>query len=390
MRVHATAVLASLVFASSAMAQWAPIGGTNDIMNTNSGAVGVNAAPWRGAMLEVNSSASLQYGIWATCTGTTGRAIVGLNSDSSNSSSAIYGLTNSTNGGIAVMAIANGTSGSNLGLYGSTLAPNGVGAKGVHYPSTGFGVGVVAQSNSPDGYAFYGVGARNYFSGNVGIGTTVPTAKLHVNGTARLENLPTASTAPASVVTLDSAGNAAAMAVPFANGMQEWYIDGSWTVPAGVTKVKFQMWGAGGAASVSLYTENGGSGAYGEGILNVSPGQTLNLTVGYPGTTAGGSGSASRISLGSTVLLEAGGGSGGTAGPGSGGTFTQYVSGTFITRDGYMGSEDHSLPTPPPCTGPVTQINGLSGTGVITVYADVGSGGAVNRKGARGCIKLQW
>src|SRR5208337_4130630 len=41
----------------------------------------------------------------------------------------------------------------------------------------------------PGAYGLYSVGGKNYFGGNVGIGTTTPTGMLEVNGTAKFDGL---------------------------------------------------------------------------------------------------------------------------------------------------------------------------------------------------------
>ncbi|MBP6091113.1 MAG: collagen-like protein, partial [Crocinitomicaceae bacterium] len=61
----------------------------------------------------------------------------------------------------------------------------------------------------------------------------------------------------------------------------------NWTVPSGVTSVLVEMWGAGGAGGVGMYTYcggNGGSGGYGKGAINVVPGDVISFTVGAGGT----------------------------------------------------------------------------------------------------------
>lgn len=92
----------------------------------------------------------------------------------------------------------------------------------------------------------------------------------------------------------------------------------TYTVPAGVTKLLVQLWGAGGGAS----------GGYTQGYLDVTPGENLTLIVGEKGKSNGTSGSCggggpvagpspgmsgggrSAIHRGSTELMTAGGGGG--------------------------------------------------------------------------------
>jgi len=62
------------------------------------------------------------------------------------------------------------------------------------------------------------------------------------------------------------------------NGAQQ-----SWVVPAGVTSVVVETWGAEGGAAQSGV---GGKGGYAKGLLAVTPGQTLYIYVGGKGTSA--------------------------------------------------------------------------------------------------------
>jgi hypothetical protein len=127
-------------------------------------------------------------------------------------------------------------------------------------------------------------------------------------------------------------------------GQQE-YISASgaftFTVPAGVTQVSAVCIGGGGGGSGGEVGRNqgmggGGGGGLAYGTFAVTPGETLNITVGAGGTSsagnAGGNGGASTIVRGATTLLSGGGGGGGpfrsTAGGGVGtSTGTARISG---------------------------------------------------------------
>lgn len=110
--------------------------------------------------------------------------------------------------------------------------------------------------------------------------------------------------------------------------------DQSFTVPSGVTRVTFKLWGAGGTATVSLTSfalPFGGDGGFTQSTLATSGGTTYTVIVGqstfnrngglnygggrsgnYDGSYGGGDGGGrSAIRIGSTEILTAGGGGGG-------------------------------------------------------------------------------
>jgi len=116
----------------------------------------------------------------------------------------------------------------------------------------------------------------------------------------------------------------------------------TWTVPSDVTEITVKAWGAGGASVLDAYEhKGGGSGAYSEAKISVSPGQILVIAVGeggkhgdqddfggdggwpgggygtYGSFSGGGGGGYSGIFLGSrsqsNALIIAGGGGGGAA-----------------------------------------------------------------------------
>jgi hypothetical protein len=131
----------------------------------------------------------------------------------------------------------------------------------------------------------------------------------------------------------------------------------NYTVPSGVTHIRVKAWGAGGGGSTAYGggAGDGGNGGYAEGILPVTPGETLQVIVGGGGGSTGtggfggggwsgyanngtpyiGGGGRSAVRRGTTELITAGGGggSGSTGNGGYGGS-----GGGLIGLDGWIGS----------------------------------------------------
>jgi hypothetical protein len=142
------------------------------------------------------------------------------------------------------------------------------------------------------------------------------------------------STADNNVTNPDTGG---AGWVAFPNhGMQVFAASGTFTVPAGVTRIKVRVWGGGGGGGGALNNLcaaiGGSAGGYAEGTFSVTPGATYTVTIGGggpAGATLGGNGSAGGTT-GFGPLLSATGGGGGsgassgvqTVGTGSLGTGT--------------------------------------------------------------------
>ncbi len=60
----------------------------------------------------------------------------------------------------------------------------------------------------------------------------------------------------------------------------------TWTVPDGVLSVVVELWGAGGGGSIAPYPNcggAGGAGGYGKGPISVTPGDQINISVGFGG-----------------------------------------------------------------------------------------------------------
>lgn len=141
-----------------------------------------------------------------------------------------------------------------------------------------------------------------------------------------------------------------------------------WTVPAGVTKVKFQLVGAGGDGTGSTSTfavRNGGGAGYTEAFVDVQPGQDIDIHVGL--FSSYGDGDSSRV-LGMTA---GGGKSNGTGGTASGGTINLTGQDGNI---GYSSNDAHLIPA-------------LCGAGWFGGY---GSGYTPWRRGSDGVVIITY
>lgn len=126
------------------------------------------------------SGTSAYRGVYGNASGYKGRAIVG-EATGTNSIGMFGAATNDNSTGVW-------GEGSNQGVYGkSDLAT---------------GKGVFGQVTSATGYSGYFDGGKFYVSGNVGIGTTSPAKKLHVNGSAQVKDTLYANVVNASKVTI--------------------------------------------------------------------------------------------------------------------------------------------------------------------------------------------
>ncbi len=150
----------------------------------------------------------------------------------------------------------------------------------------------------------------------------------------------------------------------------------TYTVPAGVTYIKVKTWGAGGGGGGGAVTGanggSGGGGAYATGIIPVTPGEVLSVSVGYAGQGGGrntsgfggGGGGESgirRTDGGSTPLI--------IAGSGGGGGGARNASGSSGGAGGAAGT--------------TTGSPGASGAGT-TPFAGGGGGGTQSASGAAG------
>ena len=156
---------------------------------------------------------------------------------------------------------------------------------------------------------------------------------------------------------------------------------GSWTAPPNVTHVLVEMWGGGGGGA--FYP--GGGGAYSRSVIEVTPGATYDIIVGYGGGGADalngtpshpGQDSSMKLHGGTTRIFAGGGGAGGDAGsgPGNGGSSDPSAA---ISRKGFGGSLSSNAGFGASfCPGPLGD--------------QTGHGGGAFGGGASGYVLLVW
>lgn len=191
-------------------------------------------------------------------------------------------------------------------------------------------------------------------------------------------------------------------------GFQAVTSSGSFTVPAGIYKLKYKVIGAGGgsggvAAAASGGAGGGGGGGSAEGVAVVTPGQVITTTIGAGGTAgavggAGGTGgTTSLVGIASASGGQGGGGNvinqGGTGGfGGSGLTGTLLLGGGAGTFGAYINGSGGMGANAP--GGTVSGGGfGIGGPGLIPGGGAGGSGSSsinTGAVGARGQINLEW
>jgi hypothetical protein len=153
-----------------------------------------------------SSTSGMNYGVMGWSDSTSGFGVYGLAAASSGLNYGIWGETRSVSG-IGLYGMASAPTGTTTGLYGRTFSTSGRALVGWASATTGTTYAVMAWADSPQGYGGYFVGARNYFSGRVGIGVIEPTVALDVNGTIRTTSFQLgSSTTPGYVLMADANG----------------------------------------------------------------------------------------------------------------------------------------------------------------------------------------
>ena len=151
----------------------------------------------------------------------------------------------------------------------------------------------------------------------------------------------------------------------------------TFTVPAGVTSINIEAWGAGGAGGGATGTNSAGGGGAGGGFarrnnFNVTPGATYTVTVGAGGIgsrnngTAGGS---SSVTNGATTILLAVGGKGASTATMN----NSFTGGATALTTGNLNF-----------SGALNYYGGKGGEGVTSTGSSGGGGGSSAGTGSNG------
>jgi len=153
----------------------------------------------------------------------------------------------------------------------------------------------------------------------------------------------------------------------------------SWTVPAGVTRVTVEAWGAQGGSGAIYGTSvgAGGRGAYVRGTLTVTPGSVLDILVGQAGGSSGGPHGNENGGGGGSFVVERTGDlpliiAGGGGAPAS--TYGVSCTRTPASADGQAGTAGVSVSGSSAATGGTHCSPSLGGRS----YMNGGAGGAGN------------
>ncbi len=119
------------------------------------------------------------------------------------------------------------------------------------------------------------------FSQNVGIGTVAPVEKLDINGNVNISGVlkvkGNAGT-PGQVLQVAADGNQNWLPLaPNYKNRTEFFLPGSFTVPAGVRELMIEAVGSGGGGAKG---GGGGGGGYAAAIVKVAPGAAISFTIG--------------------------------------------------------------------------------------------------------------
>ena len=200
-------------------------------------------------------------------------------------------------------------------------------------------------------------------NGNIGIGNSLPSSTLTVNGNTNITGAIIANnSAGSNSYVLSSTGTGIFWALPnIAATVNVFSSNGTFTVPANVTRVKVIVVGAGGSGGMtSVQSGAGGGGAGGAAIKYISgltPGATIPVTVGLGGNSLGtGAGVVAGYTGGNSSF-----GTYCTATGGNGGI--NYSTAAYGSAVGGIGSNGD------------VNILGQSGFGSVYMYGTYNGGG---------------
>jgi trimeric autotransporter adhesin len=176
----------------------------------------------------------------------------------------------------------------------------------------------------------------NAISQNVGINNPLPAERLDVNGNINVTGTIKANGVDGTanqVLMKNNSGNLAwGDLCEYKNTIMFINSTGTWTVPAGVTKIYVEVWGAGGGGNI---WGGGGGGCYIAAPFTVTPGLVVTYTLGNGGAqgsnTNAGDGGFSKAEIGSTLLAL-------TAQGGGGAQFQNSTSGSPGSTTGFIAT----------------------------------------------------
>jgi hypothetical protein len=136
-------------------------------------------------------------------------------------------------------------------------------------------------------------------------GTIVPTSTqgnngdFYINTTTNIIYGPKTASGWGSGTTLSASSSGGSLTN---TNFQVFDATGIFTVPAGVTKIMVECWGAGGGTAPISGFARGGDGGYGKSIFTVTPGASFSVSIGQ-----GGLGNGGASSFGTNLIVSNGG-----------------------------------------------------------------------------------